>query len=1094
MAILVGHTGDLHLTEGARFADTCRALDWIAADGEARGVQLWLVGGDLVGVHEVPHVATVRERDFLDRWFQRLASTAPVIILYGNHDVRTDLVGYGRLDATHSIRVVTEPGAVSLQIDALNPDSSVVATVFCVPYQHKTDLLAGPSGTIREQNDNAADVLRAKLAEWEALPTAGPRIYFGHHNVRGAQLSGDEILANKEVELTSEDLDTFSADHCALSHIHLHQRVARRAYYAGSPTAQTFGESDEKGYLVVEVETGADPILHRRLTPARRLVTVIARWVQVAGAWQWLADPEADLAAVPDGAEVRLHIEVPEEAASSCPIDALQARFAEVAHRVTLDRKIVPRNRVRSESIQAAKSDVDRLIAWWDTLDDAPRGAARERLLALVPLLEADIAEGAPVGIRGAGSAIPEHGFILHALRFRGISAAFRDEVSIDFDALGPGIIALVGGNGEGKTHVLELSGPGTTHRHLPSYNESLASHLHPGVDAAFSELEFSIGGHRYRLRADVDATAEGGKGKTEAWLWRDGEAIAGEKVTTVDRALAEILPPLELLLASSFACQSRDGSLFTLSKADKKALFIRLLGLERLQRMSKVAGARAAELLTQLDVVRRDLTGAEAKAQRLDEIAQHISNGRIVIEHLEGARVVAQADRAVAAEQVSRAREALATAEAVAAAAADRKTRLATEIGTLAADLDVATQRVAGLEAALAEAPAVRVAAARVAEIDLKAKALADETDRVRAAIAPLDTEGAEITGRLSGLLAEYGRLKAEDTAAAGALGRVTVAGDVDTRAAEARITHQTIATNVAALEAAIPFFETAAEQEQKAATCRVALLARRQDLEPRTGLLAGIDVDHPMCAECPLTADARQVNATIATIDGELTALAPPSGAADALRAARQDLAAAQRRQTEAARTLAEADAAVAELRSARDLVERAPAIAASIESNVTAGKAARVRQKEIEVERGALHAQLDATTAQREELDKERVPLATRAARLVDVQTAEAQVADARAAKVRQTDRLAALQVEHDAIAPRDLTPERDAVIIAGASLTKLDDQLATIAQELGPLNDAQQRLVGEQQALGDAAGVLAGLQAREAELAGQSADWQ
>lgn len=1092
MSILVGHTGDLHLTEGPRFADTARVLDWIAEDGAARGVHLWLVGGDLVGTHDVPHVATVRERDFLDRWFQRLAETAPVIILFGNHDVGADLVGYSRLESQHRIHAVTQPEVVSLRLNGLDPDNAVDVDVFCVPYLFKTDLLAGPSGTIREQNDDAGDVLRAQLAEWKAQATPGRRIFFGHLNIRGCMTAGDEILAHKEVELTSEDLDGFDAAYCALSHIHLHQQVGRRAWYAGSPSAQSFGESDEKGYVVAELAAGAAPVIHRRPTPARRLVTVKARWVQAGGAWQWLADPGHDLAAVPEGAEVRLAVEIPEEAAGSCPVAELEARFAAAGHRVIPERKIVPRSRVRSEAIRSAKSDTDRLIAWWATLDDAPRDDTRERLLALVPLLEAEIAAASSSVV--AGSADPEHGLILHRLTFAGISAAFPGEVAIDFEALGPGLIALVGGNGVGKTHVLELSGPGTTHRYLPSYNESLAGHLHPEVDRAFSELEFSIGGHRYRLRDVVDATADGGKGKTEAWLYRDGESIAAEKVTAVDRELAKILPPLELLLASSFACQSRDGSLFTLSKADKKALFIRLLGLERLQRMSKAAGARATALLAQLDTVRAELAAAVAKAERVDQIEQHLANGRVVLEQLDAARAEAAAAQLGAAATLAAAREALAAAEARAAAGAARQAALAADIERSTEDLDAAAARVTTLDAAITASPAVRAAAARRAELDAERRVLTDTIDARRTALAPLDTESAELKGRLDGLLAEHGRLKGEQTAASEAAERVRRAGDVDGALETARAEHAALADAVAQGHSAIPGLEAADEAERVAATQRTALLARRADLEPRTGLLAEIDVGHPMCGGCPLTADARQVAGTLAEIDGELAALPPPAGATAALRAARQELAAAEQRLRAAARAVATAEAAVADLRADREAAARADAIAEALAANVTTGKTARVRQQELAAQRAAVQAEIDEQTAQRVRLDEEREALAAPAARLAEVEAAESQIDEARAARDRLVERLAALRAERDALVAVDVTAERDAVTAAAASLTKLDQQLATIDQERTPLAEAQQRLLGERDALGDVAGALATLRGREGALACDAADWE
>ena len=179
---------------------------------------------------------------------------------------------------------------------------------------------------------------------------------------------------------------------------------------------------------------------------------------------------------------------------------------------------------------------------------------------------------------------------ILGALRTAGISAAFPTEVSVDFGALGPGIIAIVGDNGVGKTTLLELSSVGTIFRRLPSYAEGLGTHLHPAAEHAFTELTFTLSGHEYRCRVQIDPQFSGDKGKTEAWLWCDGAAVAGERVTEVDRAVAEILPPLDLLLAANFACQSRAGSFFDQTKAARKDLFIGMLGLKQLQRIAEAA------------------------------------------------------------------------------------------------------------------------------------------------------------------------------------------------------------------------------------------------------------------------------------------------------------------------------------------------------------------------------------------------------------------------------------------------------------------------------------------------------------------------
>lgn len=683
---------------------------------------------------------------------------------------------------------------------------------------------------------------------------------------------------------------------------------------------------------------------------------------------------------------------------------------------------------------------------------------------------------------------------ILHTLRTAGISTAFPGEVAIDFDALGPGLIALVGGNGGGKTTLLELSGPGTTHRWLPSYNEGLAAHLHPAARQAFSELEFSLAGHRYRVRDVIDAAGDSGKGgKGEAWLWRDGETIAGEKVTLVDRALAEVLPPLELFLASNFACQSREGSFFTLSKAEKKALFVRFLGLERLERMAKAAGARAAALLARLEGVRAEMAAAAAKVERLDEIEQQLASGRAVLEQLDATRAETAAAQADAAAALATAREALAAAEATAAAGAARQVALAEDIERSAEDLDAAAARVATLEAAIAAAASVHAAAARVAELDAERRTLTEAIDARRAALAPLNTEAAELKGQIDGLLADHGRLKAEQAAAAEAAGRLEQAGDVAGALEAARGEHGAIAAAVAARQAAIPRLEAADEAERTAATRRTALLARRADLEPRTGLLAGIEVEHPMCGVCPLTADAREVSARIADIDAELAALTPPTDATEVLRTARRELAGAEQTLRMAARRVATAEAAIAALGADRAAAGRAGAITEAVNANVATGKASRGRQQDLAAQRTVMQAEIDERVTRRAALDEERAPLAALAARRADVEAAEAQIDEARAARTRLTERLAGLRAEREAFVAVDLTAEHEAVAATGASVTKLDRELAAIDGERAPLAETQQRLLGERDALGDVAGALATLRARERELATDAADW-
>ena len=67
----------------------------------------------------------------------------------------------------------------------------------------------------------------------------------------------------------------------------------------------------------------------------------------------------------------------------------------------------------------------------------------------------------------------------LSTLRLRGITEAFPNETSVDFDALGPGLIALVGENGAGKSTLIG-SVFAALFRQLPGQRRSLYDTSYP--------------------------------------------------------------------------------------------------------------------------------------------------------------------------------------------------------------------------------------------------------------------------------------------------------------------------------------------------------------------------------------------------------------------------------------------------------------------------------------------------------------------------------------------------------------------------------------------------------------------------------------
>lgn len=212
----------------------------------------------------------------------------------------------------------------------------------------------------------------------------------------------------------------------------------------------------------------------------------------------------------------------------------------------------------------------------------------------------------------------------LDHLKLRGFMTAFAGkDVTIDFTALPPGLIAFVGNNGEGKTTLLE-AGPAGVYRQLMSREHELVDYAQDRDSCIEARWTFDDATYRARLQAD------GIKRSTTAVLMREGDhkPLNDGKVSTFDPAVRAIFPPVEVFKASAFGAQDKSGSFITLGKKDRRDLFASFLGADRLIRMSETASKAAAiverkrvEVLAEIDQLSR-ATSAETKAT-LDGLAR---------------------------------------------------------------------------------------------------------------------------------------------------------------------------------------------------------------------------------------------------------------------------------------------------------------------------------------------------------------------------------------------------------------------------------------------------------------------------------------
>ena len=199
----------------------------------------------------------------------------------------------------------------------------------------------------------------------------------------------------------------------------------------------------------------------------------------------------------------------------------------------------------------------------------------------------------------------------LHYLRLRGITEAFPNEVCVDFDSLGEGLIAIVGENGAGKSTLIG-SVFAALFRQLPGQKRSLydfATHPQPEID-----LTFSVNGARYRSLLKIDPKSR----QMESYLFNgDGKPLTNGKREPFEELVRKCAGTPEFFLSSIFSSQKRTGNFLSLDRSERKELFIReLLGLDRLRLIAAAAKDKAED-------VARTTLGLEGQARSLKELVE---------------------------------------------------------------------------------------------------------------------------------------------------------------------------------------------------------------------------------------------------------------------------------------------------------------------------------------------------------------------------------------------------------------------------------------------------------------------------------------
>jgi exonuclease SbcD len=261
--VKVVHAADLHVGKSRRLPGYLDRQDRMLAEiyrvAETRSDGLVLLAGDLYDRLDL----TAREKDLLVKHVSR-ADRAGIttIVISGNHDmIDEDDGGYTHVRALKLLAdskrlrrtfvVETDPAVVPLD--------QFGVSVACVPAWYRKT---------KQVNDIMARLLQG---------IDGPVIALVHETVRASRNDRGQQFG----------IDVGNPDHCveidgslpvafwALGDVHVAQQIpgVPHAWYSGSPIQHDFGDADNKGVLVVDLERPEEPELVE-LAGIKKLVTV----------------------------------------------------------------------------------------------------------------------------------------------------------------------------------------------------------------------------------------------------------------------------------------------------------------------------------------------------------------------------------------------------------------------------------------------------------------------------------------------------------------------------------------------------------------------------------------------------------------------------------------------------------------------------------------------------------------------------------------------------------------------------------------------------------------------------------------------------
>lgn len=619
------HFSDVHFD--ATTADRALAsLATIAEVGEREEVNAFLLAGDLFN-RGIQNSAVARLPDLLAA-IGRLLDIAPVIAISGTptHDLPgcyAPLVAMGEHEFPFSLLSSNTPMRL--------PELLVLG----LPEPSKEWLLAGSNGLSAEESAaRVKEELRKILLGMGAIRAQHhelPAVMLYHGAVEGATLANGQILEGG-ISIGREDLALVGADYYALGHIHLSQQIdGLPAYYAGSAFPVDWGETEQKGFNLVEIRGGGPaPAMWDGEPTTVGVLPFVTEITRIP--FPHPPRQKIDLGATESASgikgyqvwEVR-HLGNGDRFDVDGELAWLLTHGAVEGSRVTVERR--PVETVRAAEITEKKHLRDKVRVYADASGEVAPSAS--------VLMKADALEAE------AGNAGAETGAHLRIrkLRLRGATGIWKglglDEITIDLDRYDAGLIALVGPNGTGKSTLIENMHPWPQ---LLTREGKLQDHFRLRDSARELWFVDERNGPEYRALMLVDGM--NATGKAEYHLFRGDTPLTNGRKEDYEAAIERLFGSLHLFLRSAFVSQratKNNPDLAEATKGEKKAIFRELAGLDYLQTASDEAKTKASVIEAAITEARAVIIASEEQVSSLSSFKDELARKRVALDAEKG-------------------------------------------------------------------------------------------------------------------------------------------------------------------------------------------------------------------------------------------------------------------------------------------------------------------------------------------------------------------------------------------------------------------------------------------------------------------------